>query len=390
MEDELYRQNPWWENKFKEESFERKIYLDKLIKNLDTQDILFLTGLRRIGKTTIMFQLINSLLEKGIPSEDIFYVRLDSVRLIDKSILEIIEIYREMHKKSTDDKFYIFLDEVTEKENFEQELKNLYDEGKIKVICSSSKATLMRDKKAYLTGRTKTIEVMPLTFDEFLLFKKISLKKSDKARLESYFKDYLRLGGIPHYVLSEDSEYLEELVQTIIYKDIIAQYHITNEKIVAELFKLLCERVGKSISYSKISNILKISVDSVKRYISYFEKSYLFYIIERDSKSLNERITSPKKVYIGDVGIKNIITGFRDLGASYENLVFLKIKHLHPRYFFKDGIEIDFKTKDLLIEAKYNQELGDKQKKLFNLIKSKNKIIAQGVEFFKKDLKALK
>ena len=383
MEDELYKQNPWWEKSFKEESIIRHTYLENLIKNLDTKEIIFLTGLRRIGKTTLMFQLIDNLLKKGIDSSDIFYVRLDSVKFIDKTILDLIEIYRRIHKKSVDDKVYVFLDEVVEKENFEQELKNLYDEGKVKLICSSSKATLMRDKRAYLTGRTKTIEVMPLTFDEFLEFKKADIKKSDKARLESYFKDYLKLGGIPYYVLNEDSEYLEELVQSIIYKDIIAEYKITNEKVIMELFNLLCERVGKSISYSKIANMLGISVDSVKRYINYFEKSYLFYVMERDSKSLNERITSPKKIYIGDVGIKNMITGFRDLGASYENLVFLKIKHLSPRYFFEDGVEIDFKGKNFLIETKYNRDLVDKQKKVFDSVKGYRKIVANGVEFFR-------
>jgi len=385
MEDELFKQNPWWEKKFKEESFEREIYLKKLVENLTTKEILFLTGLRRIGKTTIMFQLIKNLLENKINPGDIFYVRLDSVKFIDKSITDLIELYRQIHKKSVDDKVYVFLDEVAEKENFEQELKNFYDEGKIKIICSSSKATLMKDRKAYLTGRTKTIEIMPLTFDEFLQFKRAKIKRSDKAKLESYFKDYLKLGGIPYYVLTEDSEYLEELIQTIIYKDIIAQYKVTNEKVITEIFNLLCERVGKPISYSKIANILKISVDSVKRYIGYFEKSYLFYIVERDSKSLNERITSPKKIYIGDVGIKNLITGFRDLGASYENLVFLKIKHLKPRYFLKNGIELDFITKDSIIEAKYNQKLGSEQKKVFDSIKGKRKIIAQGLKFFQRE-----
>lgn len=381
METEIYRQNPWWEKKFKEESITRDKYLNKLIDNLKSKEILFITGLRRIGKTTIMFQLIKYLLNK-IPPEDILYLRLDSVKFIDISIGELIEKYREIHKKSFDDKIYLFLDEVTEKQNFEQELKNFYDEGNMKIICSSSKASLLKDKRAYLTGRTKTIEMLPLTFQEFLEFKNAKIRKADKSKLESYFKDYLKLGGIPYYVLTEDSEYLDELIKTIIYKDIIAQYKVNNEKIIFELFNLLCERVGKSISYSKIANILKISVDSVKRYINYFEKSYLFYIIERDSPSLNERITSPKKIYIGDVGMKNIITGFKDLGASYENLVFLKIKHNEPRYFFKDEIEIDFKFKDFLIEAKYNKDLTEKQKKIFDSIKIKNKIIANGVKFF--------
>ncbi len=381
MEAELFKQNPWWEGKFEEKSFLREIYLDKINENLKSKEIIFLTGIRRIGKTTIMKQEIDFLLKKTKP-ESILFVNLDSFNLKDYSIHQIIEKYREIHKKSVSDFFYFFIDEITSKENFEMELKSIYDNENIKVICSSSTASLMNDKKAMLTGRTKTIEVMPLTFLEFLKFKNADVKKSDRAKLESYFKDYLRIGGIPYYVLTEDREYMQELVDSIIYKDIVARYNIINEKIIRELFILLCERVGKIVSYNKLSNMLGISVDSTKRYINYFEKAYLFYTVSRFSGSLNEGLTSPKKIYAGDVGIKNLITNEKDFGASYENLVFLKIKSEKPNYYLKNKIEIDFITKDSLIEAKYNSQMNEKQKKIFDEIKRKNKITAQGIDFF--------
>jgi len=379
---ELYKQNPWWEGKFEEKSYPRKKYTSEILKNLKSKEIIILTGLRRVGKTTIVLQIIKSLIETKVKPEDILFVRLDTFNLLEFSIHQLIEEYRKIHKKASSDFIYLFLDEVSTRDNFEDELKSLYDNENMKVICSSSIATLMRDKKAKLTGRTKTIEVMPLDFQEFLEFKEAKISKSDTAKLESYFRDYLRIGGIPHYVLTEDKTYLNELVESIIYKDIIAYHKITAEKTIKELFILLCQRVGKPMSYNKIAEILKISVDSVKRYIGYFEKAYLFYVVDRYSKSLNEKITSPKKVYIGDVGIKNSITGFKDLGSSYENLVFLSIKDKNPAYYLENTYEIDFITKDSLIEAKYNSELNKNQKELFDSIKSKNKIIANGYSFF--------
>ncbi len=240
---------------------------------------------------------------------------LDSLNLSDNSISELVGAYRKIHKKGPSDFFYLFLDEVTSKENFEQELKNLYDIDNVKIICSSSIATLMRDKKAFLTGRTKTIEIMPLSFEEFLEFKDVKIKRAEKEKMAGYFEDYMRIGGIPNYVLHEDEDYLKELVEGIIYKDIIAQHNITAKKAVKELFYLLCNRVGRPASYNKLSNLLKISVDSVKRYIGYFEKAYLFYEVERYSNSYNERVTSPKKIYVGDVGIRNLVSGFKDLGG---------------------------------------------------------------------------
>jgi len=384
IESELYKQNPWWENKFEEKSYPRDIYLKKVMENIKTKEVIFLAGLRRVGKTTIIKQVINQLLTDKTNPEDILFISLDSFNFINYSIHQLVESYRELYKKSVSDFLYLFLDEVTAKDNFEQELKSFYDSENIKIICSSSIATLMRDKKAYLTGRTRTIEILPLNFQEFLMFKKVEIRKSDRAILESYFRDYLTIGGIPYYVLTEDKEYLNELVQSIIYKDIIAYHKITNEKIIKEMFLLLCQRVGKPVSYNKLANILKVSVNSVKRYVSYFEKAYLFYTVDRYSKSYNEKVTSPKKVYLGDVGIKNLITGFKDLGASYENLVFLKIKDSEPAYYLDNSIEIDFITKDRIIEAKYNQEMEKKQKELFEKIniKGKKKIIANGVDFF--------
>jgi|SRR3989344_579854 len=382
IESELYKQNPWWEEKFEEKSNPREIYLKQLKENLKKKEIIFLTGLRRVGKTTILKQLIKHLLENEIKSKDILFLSLDSFNFINYSIHQLVETYREINKKSASDFFFLFLDEITSKDNFEQELKSFYDADNIKIICSSSIATLMRDKKAFLTGRTKTIEVMPLNFQEFLNFKKVIIKKSDRALLESYFKDYLKIGGIPYYVLTEDRSYLNELIESIIYKDIIAYHKITNEKVIKEMFNLICHKVGSNISYNKLSGILNISIDSIKRYVDYFEKAYLFYTIDRYSKTYKESITSPKKIYMGDVGIKNLITGFKSLGTSYENLVFLKIKNSRPSYYLENSIEIDFITKDYILEAKYNKEIEKKQKELFDKINRKNKIIAAGVDFF--------
>jgi predicted AAA+ superfamily ATPase len=131
-----------------------------------------------------------------------------------------------------------------------------------------------------------------------------------------------------------------------------------------------------------MANILSIGVDSAKRYLSYFEDTYLIYTVEKYGK-LNERIKNPKKIYAGDIGLKNVVIGFRDKGAIFENLIFLKIKHLHPSYVYVDGIEIDFMTEDkTLIEAKYNSTLNDKQEKLYNAIEANKKVVIDSVKSF--------
>ncbi len=287
-----------------------------------------------------------------------------------------------------DESFYLFMDEITYMDNFHRQLKNLYDSWNLKILCSSSNASILNDKKAFLTGRTNTIEITPLDFDEFLLFKGLKLNKYDDIINKSYFEKYLNLGGLPQYILDEDPNYLNETVNSIIYKDIISKYKIRDEKIIKELFILLCSRIGKPTSYNKLAKILKISDITVKTYISYFEKTYLFYSIDKYAKSKNENITAPKKFYCTDNGIKNMIAGL-EKGPNFENLVFFKMRQkLKPfrsvYYFLKDGIEIDFIIEDLLVEVKYGSQLNEKQQKVFNNFNIKEKIIIDTVDKYLK------
>ena len=383
MEEIFYKSNPWWEENFTFSGVYRNIYLQKLNDVLENRDIVFITGLRRVGKTSILKNFISDLLhKKKINPKHIFYITLDLIALNDMNITQIVQEYRKLHKIPSSQKIYIFLDEVTSKENYQQELKNFYDLENIKIYASSSSASLLKDKSAYLTGRQRVIEVMPLNFNEYLLFRNITIKKSDAYLVESYFEDYMNDGGMPEYVLTKDIGYLQNLIDNIIYKDIIAYHNIKNGAVIKEFYKLLMERSGKQLSLNKIANILSIGVDSAKRYLSYFEDSYLIYTVEKYGK-LNERIKNPKKIYAGDIGLRNVVTGFRDKGAIFENLIFLKIKHLHPKYVYTDGIEIDFMTENgVLIESKYNSILSNKQKKLYNSINANKKIIVNSVKSY--------
>lgn len=382
MKEIIIRQNPWWYKKFEENSIIRKKYLDQLISKLNEKEITIITGLRRVGKTTLLHQLINYLIQNDIESKKILFLTLDDINFSNKTIFEIIETYREINGIGFDEPFYLILDEITYLDNFEQQLKNLYDSYNIKVYVSSSIASDLNDKKAFLTGRIETIQIMPLSYEEFLKFKNLKIEKFDTTLNKKYFEEYLIKGGIPKYVLSDNINYLNELLNSIIYKDIIAKNKIKDEKTIIELIRLLCQRIGKPTSFNKLSKILNVSDTTIKKYIGLIEKTYLFYSIEKDSKSLNEKITSPKKFYIADLGIKHLISTNKEKGVDFENLVFLKIKKEKPAYYLENGIEIDFSFKDTLIEAKYETEMNDKQQVLFKKLKFKNKIIAKDYTFF--------
>jgi len=373
MEEILFKLNPWWEGEFQTTSIPRLKYTSQISRLFELRDIILITGLRRVGKTTILKQMIEQLLLQ-VKSQFIFYVSLDAYGLEKYSIHEIVNEYRKIHRLGLDQKIYVFLDEISVKDDFQRELKDFYDHENMKIFASASSTSILRDRKAYLTGRSRTIEILPLDFNEFLDFRKIKIKTADSFLLENIFLEYMQSGGLPEYVISQDITYLSELLDSVIYKDIIAFHNIKDNTLVKDFFRLLMERAGKIVTLNKVAKILGISVDTVRRFMEYFRETYLIYTIERCGK-LNQRLRSGQKLYAGDVGLKNLITGFRDKGAVFENMIYLNIKQHEPCFIYENGIELDFYFKGHLIEAKFGQELKSKQLQCFDNFPATKKMV---------------
>lgn len=382
MNDLLYQYNPWWEKDYiKDDLKQREKYLQDLRKYLDFNHIIILTGLRRVGKTSLMKLIINELISKSIDPKHIFYISLDDYLLKNNSIIEIVNEFRKLHKLKIEEKVYLFFDEVTYKENFHVQLKNIYDSQNAKIFVASSSSSKLSDKKASLTGRAITIEINPLDLNEYLYFKNINIKKRDSQLYKSYFLDYIKTGGLPENVINPSREYLMNLVDNIIQKDITAFHGLKNHQILRDYFTLLMERSGKQFSINKISKILNISPDTSKRYLSYFESTYLIYLLPRWGKT-NQQILSAKKIYASDLGIKHLFIGNRDIGSYFENYIYIKLKNRKVLYYlYENKSEIDFYTDDkIIIESKYYSELNLKQNELFKSYPANKRILIDTID----------
>lgn len=379
----FHQYNPWWSDHFPDApSIERKAVLTPLYPLMENKEVIMLTGLRRVGKTSTMKSLIRYLLEhQKINATHCFYISMDDYQLKGLSLIDVIGHYRKIMKITVKEKIIVFLDEITYIDDFQIQLKNLYDKGNVKCIVSSSSSSLLKDDSAFLTGRKRIMEINPLDFEEYLLFKHIQVDPADKGLLETYFLEYMQTGGIPEYVLQGDREYMVTLIDDIIMKDIVAKHKIRQPEVIKDFFILLMERAGKQISINKIANILKISPDTASRYLSLFEETYLIHLVPRAGKT-NETLLSTKKIYATDIGIRNITIGFRDKGAIFENIVFMKIKKYHPSYVYTDGQEIDFLFNDTLLEVKYHHEIAEKQLTVFDNFDASKKVIIKNYADF--------
>ncbi|MBI5635854.1 ATP-binding protein, partial [Candidatus Micrarchaeota archaeon] len=196
LEDLLYLQNPWWEDGWKPAFINREKYASQMLESLSNKNIVFLKGLRRTGKTTLMNALISKLVLETQP-EKVFYASLDAIAFNNLSILEVIDEYRKIHGIKAKEKVFLFLDEIAAKQDYEQQLKNLYDFHNVKAFASSSTQSFHAAKKGFLTGRMTEIDVSPLDFLEYLDFRKIRLDEKDARMQEAHFEEYLKDGGMP-------------------------------------------------------------------------------------------------------------------------------------------------------------------------------------------------
>ncbi len=379
IDDILFRYNPWWEGEFALPGImERPQVMQTLIKRLDMGSVDFITGLRRIGKTTLMKLLIQHLLEtRTCDARQILYVSVDDYGLSKKSIIEIVEEFRKIQRLAFDRKIYLFLDEIASQKDFEIQLKNLFDGSNVKIFVSSSSSSVMKRKKPFLTGRSSIVEVGPLDFSEYLRFRNISIPARDRHLIQGHFDDFLKTGGIPEFVLHQNDDYVRDLVDDIILKDIAALHNVRNVGQIKDLFMLLMERAGKAVSINKIAHILGVTPDTSRRFIDMFVETYLIYLMPRYGKT-NQTILAPKKIFAADLGIRALFSGFRDKGSLFENYVYLVIRGKNPRYVYENGNEIDFITQDkTLIEVKYFSEMNEKQKRLFESFKATQRLCIQ-------------
>jgi predicted AAA+ superfamily ATPase len=377
----LCRMSPWWDGGFSLEGVvPRPRLLGRVRPCLDTRDVILLTGLRRVGKTTLMRELVHHLLfERAVRADRVMYASLDAYPLQGVALEEIVDEFRRVHRHPFERRLFLFLDEVTAVVDWEQQLKGLHDGHDLKIVAASSSASVLREQKGFITGRSRTIEVSPLDFEEYLVFRGVHLTQSDRPLVEAYLDDYLRDGGMPGYVLTGDDAHLRQLADDIISKDIAAKHGVKSMQPLRDFFMLLMERAGKQVSLNKMAAVLGLSVDTARRYLGYFEDTFLVQTMGRYGK-LNETLHSPKKLYEADLGMRVCFTGFRDVGALFESYVFQKLRDRRPRYVLQDGAEIDFMTEDkVLVEAKYGTELRPKQRQLFDSFPAKDRMVIGGV-----------
>jgi predicted AAA+ superfamily ATPase len=412
----LKKWNPWWAygNVPKERSgIRRQELLGRITGRIKAKEIISITGVRRSGKSTILYQVIDGLISEGINAKNILYFNFDEPMLKnDTSTLD--EVYRTfLELNNPKDREYLFFDEIQNIREWERWVKTQYDlKGiKIKFFVTGSNTSMLSDSLSkLLTGRMLQQEVYPLSFQEYLDFKGFALKDLDmqKDEIKHYLMKYLEEGGFPETVLDSNTELnrqrLQEYFNSILFRDIVATRDIKESAKLADLTKYLATNIGGAFSYNKISKAIGLNISTLKEYIQYLEQAYLVFQANHFSYSLKESlaIQKPKKIYFIDNGMRNsVATRFSpDTGKLVENLVFLELKRRgFETYFWKGKNEVDLVTRDKkgiiqAINVTYGKNIDSREEKglmefrdEFGKTKITLHIITQNIEKTEKEIR---
>ncbi len=332
-------------------------YLSQFEQMKATKQVVFITGVRRSGKSTLMKQHIKELIDKGDDKRNFLYINFEEPKFIDELSVEFLidafDAYLEIVQPTSTPN--LFLDEIQHVKGWERFVRSLHEKGSANIFVSGSSARLLsKELGTALTGRHVDIHVYPLTFREFLEFNNLKLKTtldivSNKLKIRQMMRDYLSSGGFPLVVLFEGkNEILRNYFNDIILQDIAERYRVIKVDKLRSLAKYYLTNIGAPSSFRKIANFIGISLDSVERYSYYFSDAYLIFFVKKFSYSLKEQEINPRKVYAIDPGLRNIVS-FKfseDMGKLYENVVFLELyRRGEEVYYHKGKYECDFVVK---------------------------------------------
>jgi len=358
--------NPWWEGKFKLEYKEREIY-SKIKKFLEMPQIIALTGLRRVGKTTIMLKIVEEWLSSGFNPQNIFFFSFDDFK--GSSLKELVEEYERVNnKKLSDEKFLFLFDEIQKIDNWQEQIKIIYDLYKIniKIIVSGSESLFIRKKfKESLAGRIFEFRIDTLTFKEFIKFKGVSYKSLELYKKEYYklFEEFIISEGFPELCEIKDKEkikmYIKEGIRDkVLYKDIPSLFKIEDISILNSILENITENPGQLIELSSFSSEYKISRPTLANYLRYLEDSFLIKKLYNFSKNKRKIERKLKKYYPTLISI-NLLFSEDSLSKSkvFENVL---INQLKADFFWRDPYknEVDMildEGKIIPVEVKYGE-----------------------------------
>ena len=385
---DLYNFNPWWKDgKVPSELLgkKRKIF-SEINGYLDKRQMLLFTGLRRVGKTTLMYQIIDDLLKKGSRPYDILYFSFDEMKYDLEDLIKQyeIEVLREdLSKKNV----FIFLDEIQKLKDWASKVKLLYDMNpRTKIFLSgSAQVTMWKETRESLAGRFFDFVMRPLDFDEYLEFKGSEIdpirEKVFEKDIKRHLTGFLRTGGFIEALEFDEpilrKYFKESLLQRVIFIDIPQTFKLDLPELLHKLLMITASRPGFYLDYKNLGNDLKIDQRTTSNYISYLEYALFLQKLYNYSRNLLTSEKKVKRLYLSNTAFTLALNPQVDFSLILEQFF---VNSLEARFFLKtpQKEEIDIiHTRDrqaLPIEIKIKGKIDKEDIKILFKFLERNKL----------------
>ena len=341
------------------ELINRPQYLDQLIQNKDVDLVKIVTGIRRCGKSSLLNLFHGYLTEQGIPDSNIIHMNMESLRYRD--LTDHLSFYDYISERITGNgKTYLIFDELQAVEHWEKAIESFRLDFDVDIYITGSNAYLLSTEfSTLLSGRYVEIQMLPLSFKEFLDFYEFAPDIS----MDEKFQKYLQFGGMPilrEYKFNEarSNQALEGIYATVVLRDILQRNNGSDQMLLQKIVLFLCSNIGSITSPNSIGNVLSnegdiktgktkgIAGKTVDKYIAMLHNAFIFFSVGRYDVKGKQLLKTLGKNYIIDMGFRNMLLGYRDAdrGHIIENIVFLELLRRDYRvYIGKVGeTEVDF------------------------------------------------
>lgn len=342
--------------------FKRDNY-QEIERHLDKKFIVALVGLRRIGKTTTMYQLIQKLIAQKTNISNILFFSFDETQ---STLRDVIETYKEIQKKDLrEEKIYVFLDEIQKCAHWENEVKKYYDlYPKIKFVISGSESLFIRKKtKETLAGRIFEVALTPFTFREYLRFKDVKEEELKyETKIKPYFIKFVERGGFPETFSFESEKDFKEYVRAlvvdkIVYKDIPSMFKIEDPEFLRVLLELISTNPGMYIDYQSLSRQFSKDRRVVKDYLTFLKESFLIRLLGNYRKGSMTTLRKKKRAYPSDTALIHLYKTTVEEGFMGRIVETAMVNKIQAVSFWKNGNEIDMIHEDVPIEVKYQETI---------------------------------
>jgi predicted AAA+ superfamily ATPase len=333
---------------------DRPLYLERLFSCLDKPVVKVLTGMRRVGKSTLLAQVRDRLLGRGVGPDQILSINKDLIAW--EQVRDHRDLDRTVQERlgSQPAPRYLVVDEVQEIDGWERAINSVLAQGLADIIITGSNAHMLSAELAtLLTGRYVELPVHPLSFAEFLDFRRAAGERGDRG---TAFRMFLRYGGLPgiHALPLADDQvfpFLEAILNTILLKDVVRRHGIRDVGHLERILSFAFDNCGSPVSARSITAFLKhqqvrITTDTVLNYLSYLGDTFLLSRAGRFEIKGKKHLEFMDKYYLGDLGLRHALFGYRDMdiGGLLENAVYLELlrRGHQVRVGVLDQGEIDF------------------------------------------------